>query len=227
MKTLLLLHGAIGAEDQLQPLAELLSSKYDIHTLCFSGHGTMPLNDEGFSIPVFSKEVVAYIEKNGLQDVSVFGYSMGGYVAMYIARHYPGKLQKIVTLASKFHWDTAVAEKETKMLDADKIEAKIPAFATTLKSRHTATGWKELLQKTAGMMLEMGERNPLTLEDYPTINNPSLILLGDRDKMISLEETLAVYKALPDARMGIIPDTHHPIEQTNIPLLAEMIKYFV
>jgi pimeloyl-ACP methyl ester carboxylesterase len=227
MKTLLLLHGAIGAKDQLQPLAELLAGKYNIHMLSFSGHGNMPLSDEGFSIPIFSKEVLAYIEREGLQDVSVFGYSMGGYVAMYMARHYPGSLQKIVTLASKFHWDTAIAEKETKMLDADKIELKLPAFASTLKNRHTAAGWKELLQKTARMMREIGERNPLNPEDYPAINNPSLILLGDRDKMISLEETLAVYKALPDAQMSIIPNTHHPIEQTNIPLLAALIKYFV
>jgi esterase/lipase len=39
MQHLLLLHGAIGAKDQLQPLADELKDNYFIHTLNFSGYG--------------------------------------------------------------------------------------------------------------------------------------------------------------------------------------------
>lgn len=226
MQNLLVLHGAIGAADHMKPLAEALSDKYKVHTLNFSGHGGMPYAGD-FSIPLFAGEALQFIEARKLEDVSVFGYSMGGYVAMYMAMKQPKLLQKVVTLATKFHWDADVAAKEVQMLDADKIEAKVPAFAKMLKERHAPNDWKEVLAKTAEMLRGLGDDNALKIADYATIQIPALILLGDKDKMISLEETTAVYRALPNAQMGVLPDTPHPIEQVDAELLAYFIKRFV
>lgn len=227
MKPLILLHGAIGAGDQLALLAALLSSHYDVHVIDFSGHGTAAPADGAFSISLFANDVRVYMLKNGLEQASIFGYSMGGYVAMYLARHYPALVGKVVTLATKWHWDEATAAKETQMLNADKIEQKVPAFAEALHKRHTAHGWKNVLSKTASMMLALGADNPLKPEDHAAITHPSLILLGDRDKMVSLDETLAVYRALPNAQLGLLPGTGHPIEQVDAEVLSFFIRRFV
>lgn len=227
MKTLLLLHGAIGAQDQLQPLKELLSNHYNVHSLSFSGHGGNVFPEGDFSIALFSVDVLNYLNTNNVEVFDVFGYSMGGYVAMYLAKQHPERVGKIVTLATKFHWDEPTALKECGMLDADKIEAKLPAFAAALAKRHAPNDWKEVLNRTKDMLIAMGNDNPLQLEDYQSINTPSLIMLGDRDKMITLDETLAVYKALPNAQMAMLPDTQHPIEQVDAQHLAYIIQRFV
>jgi len=227
MQPLLLLHGAIGAADQLTQLKDELSAEYEVYTFDFSGHGGKPFADSPFSIPLFAEEVSAYVEKAKLGKVNIFGYSMGGYVAMYLAKKHPEQVGKIVTLATKFHWDEATAAKETKMLNADKIEEKLPAFAQALAKRHEPNDWKEVLQKTIDMLNSMGRDNPLKPEAYTTIEHESMILLGDRDKMITLEETVAVYRTLPNAQMGILPDTHHPIEQVNVPYLLFYIRQFL
>jgi esterase/lipase len=52
MKDILLLHGAIGAKDQLQPLADALKDRYIVHTLNFSGHGGEAFAKEDISIPM-------------------------------------------------------------------------------------------------------------------------------------------------------------------------------
>ena len=114
-----------------------------------------------------------------------------------------------------------------KMLDAGKIEEKLPAFAAALEKRHAPNDWKELLGKTIDMLNSMGQDNPLKPEDYTGINHPCMILLGDRDKMVTLDETLAVYKNLPNAQMAVLPGTAHPLEQVNADLLAFMIKRFL
>ncbi len=227
MQPLLLLHGAIGASDQLVQIAEELSDNYKVYTLDFSGHGGNPFPAEPFSIPLFAQEVLAFLDKEGLGKVSIFGYSMGGYVAMYLAKHHPERVDEIVTLATKFYWDEATAAKETKMLDAGKIEEKLPAFAAALQKRHAPNDWKEVLSKTITMLNSMGQDNPLKPDDYTTIENPCMILLGDRDKMITLDETLQVYKTLPNAQMGMLPNTHHPIEQVNVPYLLFYIRQFI
>jgi len=227
MQHLLLLHGAIGAKDQLQPLALALQNKYIVHTINFRGHGGVAFPEHPFSIALFAKDVLEYMEQNNIEVANVFGYSMGGYVGMYLAKHYPEQINKVVTLATKFHWDEATATKEIKMLDASTIEQKIPAFAQQLQQRHAPQDWKLLLEKTAALLTSLGKNNTLQLEDYTTINTPSLLLLGDRDKMITLNETLAVYKQLPNAQLGILPNTAHPIEKVNIDMLAFFLQCFI
>lgn len=227
MQSLLLLHGAIGAADQLQPLAEVLKKTYDVHVLDFSGHGGREMVSDSFSIQLFAKEVLGYMNDKGLQQVSIFGYSMGGYVALYLAQQAPDRVNKIVTLATKFHWDEATAAKESQMLNAEKIEAKLPAFAEALTQRHAPNDWKQLLQHTIDMLVHMGKDNPLKPEDYTAIHTPVRILLGDRDKMVTLEETVAVYKWLPDAQMGMLPATPHPIEQVNMDVLSFFISEYL
>jgi pimeloyl-ACP methyl ester carboxylesterase len=225
MQPILLLHGAIGAADQLQPLAGKLPN-YKVMSFNFSGHGGKEFPVEALSIKGFAEEVLAFMDEQGLEQVSIFGYSMGGYVGMYLAKHHPQRVKKVATLATKFYWDVPTAAKEMQMLDADKIEVKIPAFAKALQERHAPTDWKILLQRTAGMLRAMGEDNPLKPGDYSGIGTDSLVMLGDKDKMVTLDETLAVYKSLPNGRMAMLPDTQHPIEQSNTEALAFLLNQF-
>jgi len=224
MKTpLLILHGAIGASHQLKAIAEKLSAYYEVHLFDFPGHGGKALSDEPFSIKLFADAVLVYVQKNNLSKLTIFGYSMGGYVALYLARHHQQLIDKIVTLGTKFHWDEATAAREVRMLDAAAIEVKVPAFAAALAETHAPNDWKEVLRRTADMLLEMGKDNPLTPDDHKEIKTASLILLGDRDKMVSVEETIAVYRNLPNAQLGILPGTSHPVEKVD----AELVVYFI
>lgn len=224
MQNILLLHGAIGAKDQLQPLANALKDKYIVHTLNFSGHGGEPFVTEDFSIPLFADEVLKYLQQQKIESINIFGYSMGGYVAMYFAKYQPQMVNKIITLATKYHWDENIASKEVKMLDADIITQKVPAFAEQLRQRHAPNDWKMLLDKTRTMLLQLGQENALQLNEYKNISAECLLLIGDKDKMVTVDETIAVQKALPNAEFRSLPDTSHPIEQVNIPMLAEIIK---
>ncbi len=227
MQPLLLLHGAIGASVQLSRLAGQLRNKHNVYTLDFSGHGGSTMPDQPFSIELFAGNVLNFMAREGLDKVSIFGYSMGGYVGMYLARHYPEKINKVATLATKYHWDETIAAREIKMLDASKIEQKLPAFADELSKMHHPEDWKVVLRGTASMMEALGKNNTVKPADYVEITTPVLMLLGDRDKMVSLDETFAVYQSLPNAQMGILPNTPHPINQVDTTLLAAMIDRFM
>lgn len=226
MQHILLLHGALGSKDQLLPLSEALQDKFQTHCFNFSGHGGLPFPTDAFSIALFSKEILAYMQGNNISQANIFGYSMGGYAAMHLAKDHPDKVIKLITLATKYHWDEKIAAKEVKMLDAATIQEKIPAFAAQLQQRHAPNDWIELLDKTKDLLLGLGNKNALQAEDYSSITIPSLLLLGDRDKMVTMDETVAVYKQLPAAQLGILPNTPHPLEQVNVKLLAQLINDF-
>lgn len=152
---------------------------------------------------------------------------MGGYVAMYLAKFYPHRVKKIITLATKFNWNENIAAKEVNMLDPEVIEKKVPAFAAVLQKRHAPNNWKTVLEKTAAMLIEMGKDNPLKPGDYKDIRHQTLILLGDLDKMVTTEETREVYNLMPNAQMAIIPETPHLLEMVNTDRLATEIRSFI
>src|ERR1044072_7796556 len=89
MTPLILLHGAIGASDQLQALASVLQQKgREVHVMDFAGHGKQPFG-EAFGIDYFGWELKRFVKEKDLVKPNVFGYSMGGYVALHLASKEP------------------------------------------------------------------------------------------------------------------------------------------
>jgi esterase/lipase len=224
---LLLLHGAIGSKAQLEPLSVLLKDNYETHTLNFSGHGgEVLLHDSPFSIKQFADDALNYLLKNSMGRVNIFGYSMGGYVALWLARHHPARVERIFTLATKFDWTPEIAERESALLIPEKIEEKLPGFARTLAARHAPQDWKEVLKRTAAMMTEMGKHNPLTPVELSKILHPVITAVGDRDKMVSMKETMEASSRIPNAHLLVLQDTLHPIEQVPMEKLKKEILAF-
>lgn len=227
MQSLLLLHGALGSEKQFKELKESLSSHFRLYSMNFNGHGGKPFLNGSFNIKGFAEEVIAYLAEQQLEKINIVGYSMGGYVAMYLARHYSANINRIITLATKFHWDALVAHKETSLLNPEKIEEKIPSFAASLRESHHPNDWKTLLRETSKMLQDMGNIPPLSDEDYIKINHPVLIMLGDRDQMVGFEETFAVYQRLPNAQLAVLPGSPHALEKIDNTRLAWEINRFI
>lgn len=226
MEKLIVLHGALGSQTQLEPLKNLLSNDFEVISFNFSGHGGLPF-ENNFSIEQFAQELNQFYLNHNLTNASIFGYSMGGYVALYFAQLFPEKVSKIITLATKFYWTEAIAEKEISMLNPEIISAKIPQFAKQLELRHHPNDWKIVLNKTAKMMQEMGCENPLQSAEYMTINTPTLCIIGDKDSMVTIEETVDVYRTLPNGSLYIMPNTKHPIEQVDVTQLSDHIVKFL
>jgi pimeloyl-ACP methyl ester carboxylesterase len=224
--SVILLHGALGAGEQMRSLANTLeASGFQVFAFDFSGHGTCPFKEAGFSIKIFAQELHTFIEVNKLERPSIFGYSMGGYVALYLAAQYPNLIGKIATLATKYCWDIETSTKEAKQLDPDKLLEKVPKYAAVLQNRHIAD-WKLLLNKTAQLMLDLGNNPLLHHSVLQGIDIPVLIGVGDRDSMTSVNETLQLYQSLPQGQMYMLPDTKHPIETVKLNLLSNILVHF-
>ncbi|WP_089756054.1 alpha/beta fold hydrolase [Chryseobacterium soldanellicola] len=225
MKNLILLHGALGHSDIFKPYLEALSTYFIIHTPLFSGHGNVELSKNGITIEKYTEELAEFIEKENLDDVYIFGHSMGGYVALCYALENPEKVNSIITLGTKFDWTEEQALKESKILNPDVIAEKVPKYAEQLEHQH-GPQWKQLLPAMAEMMVSLGKNPPLKSEVLATVEIPVQIMVGDKDNMVSLEESIEVYKNLPNAKLAVLPDTKHPMEKVRPNLLSDLMKDF-
>ena len=225
-KQLLLLHGALGAGIQFEPLVPYLEDTFEVHTPDFEGHGTSEVRDRPFSMKNFSENVLDYIDANAINAASVFGHSLGGHVGLYLAAFSPERINGVFTLGTKFLWTPEIAEKENAFLDADIIRNKVPQYAKMLYERHVASGWEVLLTKARDFHNYLAVNNPISDEDFKRIERKVRISLGDRDKMVSIEESVRVYRLLKEGEFQILPRTPHPLEKVRLELLSNSIIEF-
>lgn len=224
MKNLIILHGALGAKSQFEQLVPQLTPYFNVYTLDFSGHGTKSGADGvDFSIEGFAQDLKQFMQQNKLEKPLIFGYSMGGYVALKLESLEANSFEQIVTLGTKFDWNPESAEKEAKMLNAEKIEEKVPSFANYLKSLHGENEWKTVLQRTSKMMLGLGEKPSLRAYDFHHIRVPVQLLLGEKDVMVAKEETRNVEELLANSSFEVVPDWVHPINQVPSEQLVQQL----
>lgn len=212
---LIILHGAIGSKTQFQALIGKLEKQFRIHNLNFYGHGGLPIT-KPYRIEDFSEQLKSYIQEKQLQKPLLFGYSMGGMVALDLASKNSEILGSILTLGTKFRWSPEIAQHEIKMLNPDKIQEKLPKFAQILEKRHFPADWKQVLEYTKNMMLHLGDHNPINSETWAHIPNHVEICLGEQDEMVSQDETIEIHKLLPNSNFNTIPNSKHPIEQVDL-----------
>jgi pimeloyl-ACP methyl ester carboxylesterase len=222
----LILHGALGAASQLLPTASHLRTLgFEVHTLNFSGHGGEPFHNS-FGIETFARDVQHFITSQPISRVYLFGYSMGGYVALWFAHRFPQHVGALVTLGTKFDWSPASAEAETKKLNPEKILEKVPAFARLLQQRHSPADWTELLSKTRTMMLELGHGPLLTRTVLASITHRTEIWLGDMDDMADRKYSEQVAHWLPRGSFRLLNHTAHPIEKFDLTYLNRLTDFF-
>lgn len=225
MHDLILLHGALGSAEQFLPLRELLSNDFQTYTFNFSGHGGRDLSS-GFSIDFFAGELSDFIVAHRLHQADIFGYSMGGYVALKTAMNHPDSIGKIMTLGTKFDWGHEALMKEVRMLQPDIVEVKVPAFASALRSRHFPQDWKLLMKRTADMMMALSESQSLGEEDLRQLPHQVLITVGDEDTLVTIEESKIAAHQMPNASFKIIPGFKHPVEAVDLKVLSQEIRSF-
>lgn len=224
MSTVLILHGALGSASQLEPVSAALQNKgMHVHAMNFSGHGGVSFSS-AFGIEQFAEDVLHELDGLHLAAVNIFGYSMGGYVALWFAKHHPNRVGKIITLGTKFDWSVESASQEINKLNPEKILEKIPAFARILEHRHSPNDWKELMRKTADMMMGLGQRPLLTQEILRTIQHPTRICLGDQDDMADRKYSEAVAAFLSDGEFLLLENTPHPIEKVSTGQLIDILS---
>ena len=224
MKDLLLLHGALGSKQQFKKLETSLAEKFRTHVINFSGHGKQK-SIHAFTIQNFAHEVLDWMNEKQINTIDVFGYSMGGYVALWLARFYPERVGKIFTLGTKLKWNEAEAEKEIKMLDAEKIETKVPAFAKALAEIHGEQEWKSVVHKTVLMMRDLAHTH-LTDQDFIKIENQILLARGEKDVMVTLEETDYTHRLLKNSAFKTLNDVPHLIEKVPMEILKKEVEQF-
>jgi esterase/lipase len=223
-QTILFLHGALGTAEDMSPLMTILRDRgFETLTFNFSGHGKNSSDPAQFRIDLFANDLDKFLKQQDLKSAVIFGYAMGGYVALYHKANFEDSpIRRIFTYGTKFNWSEKAVSKELPMLNPVHLLEKFPHFAETLKVKH-GERWKSLLLSTAHMMQHLERLDGLTREDMSDVDIPVVLILGDQDRMVTTEETLFTSSWLHHAQLKTISHSKHELERSNLREIADVI----
>lgn len=222
--SILFLHGALGTAQDMNPLMNLMQERgFTTYSFNFSGHGKNAAEPSEFRIDLFARDLEAFLKQQKIENPVVFGYSMGGYVALYHKANYEDSpIKMIFTYGTKFNWSENAVSKELPMLNPDHLLEKFPHFAEMLQDKH-GERWKQLLRSTAHMMQHLERLDGLTREDMSDIDIPVILILGDQDRAVTSEETHLTSSWLHHSQIKTISHSKHELERTNLREIADTI----
>ena len=215
------LHGALGCGAQLAAALQPLQQEFEVFTPDLPGHGN--LAGQAITLENCIAALRDFMLKNQLAGATVFGYSMGGYVALCAVQKYPELFGNIVTLGTKLDWNPEFAAKEIGKLDAQKMIEKIPAYVANLEKYH-GKNWQDMLAHTASFMAFLGDEVPLKTDVYQRIMHPVTLCLAEADTMVTQAETEHAANMLPFGRFEMIANSKHPIDAVDMEHLMVVLR---
>lgn len=214
---LVFLPGALGASADFDYIIEHLQSYYTCVKIEYPGHAntTMPA---ALDAETLLNSISAQISDCNNGTAMAFGYSMGGYLALLGTLKGVLHFSSVITLGTKLVWNEKMAAKEMSFLQPEVIEQKVPQFASLLQKKH-GNNWKTVCAHTATFLEELGKNNYLTCDAMSQLELPVKLMIGDRDRMAGLQDTVNLYPCLKNGSLAVLPKTEHALEKVGLKTL--------
>jgi pimeloyl-ACP methyl ester carboxylesterase len=209
----ILIHGAGSFGAEMRPLADALAAYGPVTSPSLVGHGGRPV-PERFSIEGFAADLLEGMDRAGVEKDFFVGYSSGGTIALYLARHHPERVIGACALAAKHVFDAATVKHWKHLADPERHERT--GRAAILKQVN-GPGWKDVVHANHRLWDDIGAKPPLTADDFKAIAVPVLLVNSNRDPIAPWEETLAHGKLIPGCELVMFYGAAHPI--TSVPVL--------
>ncbi|MFW9851725.1 MAG: alpha/beta fold hydrolase [Candidatus Thorarchaeota archaeon] len=233
---LILLHGGIGtAEFNWSKQIEFFSNYFRVIAVDSRGHGRTNNPTEEFSYKLMADDMAAFIQKMKLEKPLIMGWSDGGQIALEIGIRHPDLTKALIVggVLSEITDHYSLTMKSWGIngpgeVNIEKMMEVIPQFTQKLPELHSSIYgdeyWKKLLQDISHMWLDPSSFPGKLIKQ---INNPILIIAGDRDEANSTDEYVKMYKQIPNAELAIIPNAAHDVYETKTELFNNIVLEFL
>jgi pimeloyl-ACP methyl ester carboxylesterase len=233
---LLLLHGGLFDIDlQFGELIPSLAATRQVIATDFQGHGRTNDIDRPLSSADLASDVVGLLQHLDVPRADVFGFSVGGGVALDLAIRHPELVRKLIVSSVSFHPDgdrpentEAVGEMTVDMIAGTPMEQSYRA-----KSPHP--------DRLQGLLDKLGafdaDVTGWSDDDIRGIAAPTLITVGDADA-VKLEHAVRFlqlrggdvngdFVGVPASQLAVFPGTTHFFGLARTDLVRDVVLTFL
>lgn len=138
----------------------------------------------------------------GVERPLLAGFSLGATVGIELARR--GRLSGLVVLAGRIY----TAPRGRKAFDPADIRQRSPIWVKQLEAKHVEIPWDELAVEL-GTLFEVSWSG-FSAADLRAIACPTLVVQGDRDLMVPIEQGRELAAAVQHGEFRLAPRAGHP-----------------
>jgi pimeloyl-ACP methyl ester carboxylesterase len=234
---LVLIHGIAGSSDTWNEVIEELAERYTVVAPDLLGHGASAKPQGDYSLGAYASGLRDLLTALGHDRGTIVGHSLGGGVAMQMAYQFPERCERLVLVSSgglgrEVHFLLRAAA-----LPGSEFVLPVLAANGVINAGAAAGGFLRRLGMRAGPDIEEmwrsfsslgdvgargafihtlrgvidpgGQRVAATDRLYLAQRMPTMMMWGERDRIIPVRHGRAAHDMIPGSRFEVFPDAGH------------------
>lgn len=205
---LLLLHGGGGCQEHwVHAGGGQLAGEYKLIKPDARGHGRSSNPARTISHRQCADDMLALLDHLGIKSCRAIGLSMGGNILLHMATQQPERIDAMVLVSATMYFPE----------QARRIMEQVPAAADWSPDEWEAMRKRHKLGDDQIAALSEWQRSMKDSYDDMNFTPPllsritarTLIVFGDRDPLYPVEIAVAMYRAIPNSALWVVPNGGH------------------
>lgn len=223
---------------------DLLAPDFDVIALDNRGTGQSEKRDEEIELATLADDAANLLTALGVERAHIFGVSMGGMIAQEFALRHPERLRRLI-LGCTHHGGADAVRATPEIVELLQPKRGISP-REAIQRTYAAMVTPETLANEPAFLDDMAERmlahaTPVFVfrrqmeaigrfdasGRLDAISAPTLVIAGDRDRLVPPQNAALLAAAIPQARLAIIPDVAHNFFWEARPQTAQLVTQFL
>jgi pimeloyl-ACP methyl ester carboxylesterase len=199
-----LLHGGLANSRYWgNQVPALMRAGYRVILIDSRGHGRSSRDERPYTYELMASDVVAVMDRLGVDKAAVAGWSDGAIIGLVMAIRSPARLTRVFAFAANMD-PSGVKPDVDKNPTFARFEARAARDYAALSP--TPRGYADFAKAINRMWATEPDYKAA---DLARIRTPAAIVDGDHDEAIKREHTEYLARAIPGAKLVILPGASH------------------
>src|SRR5262249_13520511 len=239
---LVLLHPFPVHHELWLPAAQALTSRYRMTLPDLRGHGESDVGEGPAIMEKHAADLARVLDDAGVGRALFCGVSIGGYILFEFWRAYRARVEGLVLCDTRSQADTSDGRTARLKSAADALERGTETFVDgmipRLLGKASLANRPDLVDGARRMMLKMSPEDipqvqrgmaarPDSTPTLKTINVPTLILIGEEDRLTTVAEGESMRQNIPGSQLKVILKAGHFAVWEQSEEVGRVIRQFV
>ncbi|MEP7324023.1 MAG: alpha/beta hydrolase, partial [Saprospiraceae bacterium] len=210
---LLLLHGGFGNIEDFNTILPQIKNDFYVIGVDSRGHGKSTLGERDLSYELIQNDIEQLLNHLGIHKLSIIGFSDGGIVAYRLASYSDLKINKLITIGSRWHHKNILETKEIlSSVTAEKWRLRFPEMVNSYERNNPEPNFDRLSTQLVQMWLN---EKSYPDEDVKNIKASTLIVRGDKDHLVKRKFVFDIAELIENSSLSNIAFAGHAVHMED------------
>jgi pimeloyl-ACP methyl ester carboxylesterase len=201
-----LLHGGLGHAGQFGYQMPALIDKFEVIAIDSRGQGRSTKGKAAITYDVMATDVVAVLDKLGIQRASFVGWSDGGEIALKLGIGFADRVDRMIVFGTNYDANgSKPRSRPNATFNAYMVRCRAE-YDRLAKVRGGGVTYQALIEALTPLW-----HNPsgITKAQLRGIKAPVLMADGDHDEVIELDQIKEMATLIPNGQLKVFANTSH------------------